>query len=289
MKEIHERAYAKVNLTLDVLGRREDGFHDMSMVMESLDICDFLRFEEKGEGIRVKTNLSFLPEDGNNLAAKAAKLFAEETGIAIEPLLIEIEKHIPVCAGTAGGSSDAAAVLRYLNRRFHGGLRAEKLAEMGGKAGADVSYCVGGGTVHAGGKGEVLTPLRALPRCIFVLCKPTFSVSTPVLFAEIDKHKIKRRPDTKGVLAAIEGGNLTEVARRLYNVFEDVLHPWQRAQVEHIKNTLVGMGAMGACMTGTGPTVYGIFTDESMAREAYEKLKAEFDDTFLCHNVDRLL
>lgn len=289
METIHERAYAKINLTLDVLGRREDGYHDMSMVMESLDLCDELRFTQVGEGITVKTNRSFLPENGENLAAKAAVAFAEATEISVAPLCVEIEKHIPVCAGTAGGSSDAAATLRWLNRRFEAGLSGEALAEIGGKVGADVSYCVAGGTVHAVGKGEILHPLRALPKCAFVLCKPPFSVSTPVLFGEIDRHKIRRRPDTKGMLEAIEQGDLVGVARRLYNVFEDVLSPWQRSQVEHIKNTLVNQGALGAAMTGTGPTVFGMFVGEAEAQNALKTLKAEFEDTYLCHNVGRML
>lgn len=288
MENGYERAYAKINLTLDVLGQRPDGYHDMNMVMESVNVCDFLHFEEKGEGITVKTNLSFLPENEDNLAAKAARVFSEHTGIKIDPICIEIEKNIPVCAGTAGGSSDAAAVLRYLNRRFSGGLTGEELGAIGGRVGADVSYCVGAGTVQAGGKGEILTPLRDLPPCTFVLCKPPFSVSTPALFAEIDRHKIKRRPDTAGILNAIEKGDLVEVARRLYNVFEDVLPTWQRTQVEHIKNTLVSMGALGATMTGTGPTAFGMFDQEDLAREAYETLKQEYEDTFLCQNVGRL-
>lgn len=289
METIHERAYAKVNLTLDVLGKREDGYHDMCMVMESVNVCDLLRFEEKGDEIRVKTNLSFLPEGGDNLAARAAALFARETGIQLPGLLIEIEKHIPVCAGTAGGSSDAAAVLRYLNRRFEVGLSGAELAAMGEKAGADVSYCVGGGTALAEGKGEKLTALTALPKCAFVLCKPAFSVSTPQLFAEIDKHKIRRRPDTAGVLKALEEGELVGVARRLYNVFEDVLPAWQRGQVESIKNALVDRGALGAAMSGTGPTAFGIFDDPEQAQDAYEALKRDYEDTFLCENVGRLL
>lgn len=288
MENAHERAYAKINLTLDVLGKREDGYHEMCMVMESVDVCDELRFTEKGEGITVKTNLSFLPEDGNNLAAKAAARFAEETGIDVTPLEIEIEKHIPVCAGTAGGSSDAAAVLRWLNRRFEAGLSTEALAALGAKVGADVSYCVGGGTALAEGKGEKLTALPGLPECWLVLCKPGFSVSTPALFAELDKHKIRRRPDTAGVRKALEEGDLVGVARRLYNVFEDVLPPWQRTQVEHIKNTLVSQGALGAAMSGTGPTAFGIFETEALAREACQTLKEEFEDTFLCKNVKRL-
>ena len=280
-----ERAYAKINLTLDVLGKREDGYHELSMVMESVDLADILRFSQVGQGVQVKTNLSFLPSGPTNLATKAALCFAEATGVAVEPLTIEIEKHIPVCAGTAGGSSDAAAVLRYLNRALNAGLSGEALQKIGEAVGSDVPYCVTGGTALAQGRGEVLVPLPSLPRCVFVLCKPNFSISTPALFAELDRHKIRRRPDTAGVQKALEAGDLAGVARRLYNVFEDVLPPRQAKAVAEIKNQLITCGALGANLSGTGPTVFGLFDDESLAREAFETLKETYPDTFLCSNV----
>lgn len=280
-----EQARAKINLTLDVTGKRPDGFHDMVMIMETVDLCDTLRFSHTGQGIRVKTNLSFLPEDGTNLAAVAANRFAEATGLAVEPLTIEIEKHIPVCAGTAGGSSDAAAVLRYLNRALEAGLSPSALAGIGAAVGSDVPYCVTGGTALAQGRGERLTPLPKLPRCTIVLCKPAFSISTPALFAQLDRCKISRRPDTQGACKALEDNDLAGVARRLYNVFEDVLPLRQKRAVEEIKHTLVNGGALGATMTGTGPTVFGIFHDETLAREACETLRESYPDTFLCHNV----
>lgn len=215
----------------------------------------------------------------------AANRFAEATGLAVEPLTIEIEKRIPVCAGTAGGSSDAAAVLRYLNRALGAGLSPSALAEIGAAVGSDVPYCVTGGTALAQGRGERLTPLPKLPRCAIALCKPAFSISTPALFAQLDRCKISRRPDTQGVRKALEDGDLAGVARRLYNVFEDVLPLRQKRAVEEIKHTLVNGGALGATMTGTGPTVFGIFDDEALAREACETLRESYPDTFLCHNV----
>lgn len=280
-----ERAWAKINLTLDVLGKRPDGYHELSMVMESVDLADILRFSHSGEGIRVKTNLAFLPSGPTNLAAKAALCFAQATGITVEPLTIEIEKHIPVCAGTAGGSSDAAAVLRYLNRTTGAGLSDQELQRLGEQVGSDVPYCVTGGTALAQGRGEVLTPLPSLPRCALVLCKPPFSISTPALFAELDRHKLRRRPDTAGVCKALEAGDLAGVARRLYNVFEDVLLPRQDRTVQEIKNRLITCGALGANLSGTGPTVFGLFADEALAQEACRALKESYPDTFLTHNV----
>lgn len=280
-----ERAFAKINLTLDVLGRREDGYHELCMVMETVDLADTLRFTHTGEGIHVKSNLSFLPTGGGNLAAAAALAFQEATGREVGGLVIEIEKRIPVCAGTAGGSSDAAAVLRYLNRATGAGLSNEALGRIARQVGSDVPYCVAGGTALAQGRGEELTALPPLPPCFFVLCKPPFSISTPTLFAEIDRHKIRRRPDTKGVLSALEAGDLTGVARRLYNVFEDVLPPRQARTVAELKNRLIMAGALGAVMTGTGSTVYGLFGAEAEAEAAFSELRENYGDTFLCRNV----
>lgn len=280
-----ERAWAKINLTLDVTAKRADGYHDMVMIMETVDLCDILRFSHTGQGVRVSSNLSFLPENDGNLAAIAANRFAQATGAAVEPLTIEIEKHIPVCAGTAGGSSDAAAVLRYLDRTLGTALSRDRMEQLGASVGSDVPYCIYGGTALAQGRGEVLTPLPRLPRCAIVLCKPSFSISTPALFAQMDRCKVTRRPDTKGVLRALEEGDLVGVARRLYNVFEDVLLPRQKRTVEEIKHTLVDGGALGATMTGTGPTVFGLFHDEGQARETWERLRESYPDTFLCHNV----
>lgn len=280
-----ERAWAKINLTLDVTGKRADGYHDMAMVMETVELCDILRFSHEGQGLQVRSNLNFLPEDAGNLAAIAARQFEKATGRSVEPLTIEIEKHIPVCAGTAGGSSDAAAVLRYLNRAMETHLSREELEEMGASIGSDVPYCVAGGTALAQGRGERLTNLPRLPRCGFVLCKPAFSISTPALFAQLDRCKLSRHPDTQGVRQALAVGDLAGVARRLYNVFEDVLLPRQRRAVDEIKHALIDGGALGAAMTGTGPTVFGLFADDDRASATAERLRESYPDTFFCHNV----
>lgn len=284
-QEGRELAYAKINLALDVLGKREDGYHELSMVMATVDLADTLTFVHDGEGVRVESQVSFLPTDRTNLAAAAALAFQKATGRRVEPLAIRMDKRIPVCAGTAGGSSDAAAVLRYLDRVMETHLSLEELQAIGETVGSDVPYCIMGGTALAEGRGERLTPLPPLPNCPAVLCKPHFSVSTPALFGEIDRCKLRRRPDTKGMLAALEAGDLQGVARRLYNVFEDALQPRRKRIVEEIKNTLVGEGALGAAMTGTGPTVFGLFGDEASAKTAYETLLEDYPHTFLCHTM----
>lgn len=283
---MQQQALAKLNLTLDVLGRREDGYHDMCMVMQSITLADTLTIKPTtGEGIHVSTNFEFLPNDDTNLAAKAAKAFWDARGEAHQALEIDIDKHIPVCAGMAGGSSDAAAVLRGLNEQAGKPYTLMELAKVGEAVGSDVPYCVLGGTALAEGRGEILTPLAPLPKCHVVVCKPGFPISTPALFRKIDQVDIVHRPDTAGMIAALESGDLTGVARRLYNVFEDALNDQQRASVNAIKNTLIEYGALGAAMSGSGPTVFGLFDDEEKAREAYQVLAKEYRESFLAQSV----
>ena len=280
------QARAKLNLTLDVLGKRPDGYHDLKMVMQSITLADDLTLEDNGTGeIRVRSNLSFLPGGEKNLAVKAALCFYRTLGREPRGLDISLDKRVPVCAGMAGGSSDAAAVLRALNQMEGQPFSREELARVGEQVGSDVPYCVLGCTALAEGRGERLTPLPALPQCWVVVCKPDFSISTPELFARIDGCKVRRRPDTDGVLAALEAGDLPEVARRMYNVFEDVLPERQRARVADIKNTLIQQGALGANMSGTGPTAFGLFEREEAAKAAFELLSQHYKETFLAQIV----
>lgn len=279
-------ANAKLNLTLDVLGRRPDGYHDMRMIMQSVELADLLDITQSGSGeLRVSTNLHFLPNNAKNLAAQAALRWWEAQGNASQGLDITIDKHIPVCAGMAGGSSDAAAVLRALNELEGAGLSPAQLARIGERVGSDVPYCVTGGTALAEGRGEVLAPLPPLPPCWVVLCKPEFSISTPALFAKIDSVKLRCRPDTQGVIAALEARDLVGVARRMYNVFEDALPERQRSRVNDIKNVLIQCGALGASMSGTGPTAFGLFDSEALAREAQERLTGVGGEVFLTRTV----
>lgn len=280
------QARAKLNLSLDVLGKRPDGYHDMKMVMQSITLCDKITVEDNGgQGIRVSSNVGFLPTNEKNLAVAAALRFYESLGKEPRSIDLALDKSIPVCAGMAGGSSDAAAVLRALNEMEGAPYDLMELAKVGEKVGSDVPYCVLGTTALAEGRGEVLTTLPALPKCWVVVCKPDFPVSTPELFGKIDRCKVRCRPDTDGMMRALEEGDLEGVARRMYNVFEDVLPERQRARVLDIKNTLIQCGALGANMSGTGPTAFGLFREKQSAETAYRQLKEQYQETYLAETV----
>ncbi len=279
-------AAAKLNLTLDVLGKRPDGYHDLRMLMQSVGLYDRLTLELREEsGILLHANRSFLPSDSRNLAVAAAERFLERVGRQGQGVYIELEKHIPVRAGLGGGSSDAAAVLRGLNELLGAGLSGQELEKLGEQVGSDVPYCIRGGTALAEGRGELLTPLRPLPHCYVAVCKPAFPISTPTLFSRIDSLRLRCRPDTAGALEALAQGDLGGLARRMYNVFEEALPPSRRGDVERIKSVLIDQGALGACMSGTGPTVFGLFREEGDARGAVEALREEYQEVFLGETV----
>ncbi len=280
------KANAKLNLTLDVLGKRPDGYHDLSMIMQSIDLCDTLNLEKNDSGtLSLSTNLSFLPNGEKNLGAIAARMFWAALGQGDRGLEINISKCIPVCAGMAGGSSDAAAVLRALNQMEGEPFTLRELAEIGEQVGSDVPYCVLGCTALAEGRGEILTELPALPPCWVVVSKPDFPISTPELFGRIDHVKLRCHPDTKGAIEALKAGDLAGVARRMYNVFEDALPERQHIRVADIKNVLIQCGALGANMSGSGPTAFGLFDEKWRAEEACARLRETVKDTFLAHTV----
>lgn len=283
-------AYAKLNLSLDVLNKRPDGYHEMKMVMQTVSLRDSLTVETgTGRPLEMRSNLGFLPADEHNLAAAAALALCRETGTDPGGLSIRLDKSIPVCAGMAGGSADAAAVLRGLNELLGLGLSQTRLEEIGALVGSDVPYCVGGGTALAEGRGEVLTPLPPLPRCHVVLCKPAFSVSTPELFRALDGCRIRRRPDTAGLTEALAAEDLPGVARRMYNVFEHVLPQRRYQEICAIKNSLIQHGALGASMSGTGPTVFGLFDRQQAAEDAWSALRAQYQETFLVESMGPLM
>ena len=276
-------AYAKLNLTLDILGRRDDGYHDLAMVMQSITLCDDVTVTlTDAPGIVCRCGT--LPGDDSNLAVKAAKAFFTETLIAPRGLAIDIEKRIPMQAGMAGGSTDAAAVLHALRELLAPELSTQVLEKIGEAVGSDVPYCVRGGTALAEGRGETLTTLKAAPRFHVVICKPDFPLSTPTLFKRSDAVEIADRPDTEGMLAAIEEGNALGVSARVFNVFEAVLDVQER-EVFTIKERLLSLGASAAAMTGSGPTVFGLFTDAQAAQTAYNTLKAAYVQTYLAEFV----
>ena len=282
-----EPAYAKLNLTLDILGKRPDGYHDMRMVMQSVTLADEVSVELLPEpGLDITADLPFLPKGEGNIAGKAAAAFFRETGLPQRGLSVHIRKRIPVCAGMAGGSSDGAAVLRVLRRALAPEMSREDLEKIGGQVGSDVPYCIRGGTVLAEGRGEVLTDLPPLPPCHIVVCKPQFSVSTPELFAQVRVQRLRFHPRTEELRAALEQGDLEAAALRLYNVFEEVL-PRRCAPVFEIKSRLLDLGAMAASMTGSGPSVFGIFRDEGPARAAAAVLGEQFPQTFFCRPAEK--
>lgn len=283
-------AYAKLNLSLDVLDKRPDGYHEMKMVMQTVTLRDRIALETgTGRPLEMRSNLGFLPADEHNLAAAAALALCRETGTDPGGLSIKLDKTIPVCAGMAGGSADAAAVLRGLNEVLRLGLSQTRLEEIGALVGSDVPYCVGGGTALAEGRGEILTSLPSLPHCHIVLCKPAFSVSTPELFRALDGCRIRRRPDTAGLIDALTAGDLPGVARRMYNVFEDVLPQRRYQEICTIKNVLIQHGALGASMSGTGPTVFGLFDRQQAAEDARAALAPLYRETFLVESMGTLM
>ena len=276
MTEIHEKAYAKINISLDVTAKRPDGYHDMVMVMQTVSLCDELVIaKDDSRRVRAESNLRFIPTDERNLAVRAALKYLEAVGEKGQGIHIRMEKAIPVGAGMAGGSSDAAAVLRGMNALYGGKLSKEELLTLASAVGSDVAFCVGGGTALAKGRGELLSPLPDLPDCTFLICKPEFSISTPELFKKLDAVPLRRHPDTAGILRALEDGNLRDICHRLYNVFEDVDDRRFR-EVREIKSRLLDFGALGALMTGTGSAVFGVFPAGADVESACQQLQKEY-------------
>ena len=280
MKET-AKAFAKINISLDIISKMPDGYHEMLMIMQTVSLCDEISVEcVPGEGFEIKTNLEYIPGDERNIAAKSAGAFFEYTGIRGYRTKINIKKNIPVSAGLGGGSADGACVLRMLNKMFSTNLDIKQLEGIGVRVGADIPFCVSGGTRLARGRGEVLLDIAPLPDCYIVICKPPFSFSTPELFRRIKCEKIRLRPDTEAIIEELEQGSLAGAARRMYNVFEDFL-PRGADEIEKVKYSMSDAGAKGAVMTGSGSAVFGIFDDITNAESAYDKLKTQYKDCYL--------
>ena len=273
-------APAKINLSLDILGKRPDGYHELCMVMQSVTLHDTLVIRRAGTGVSLTCADSTVPCDGRNLILRAAEAFTAATGIAPEGLSVELIKRTPSSAGLAGGSADAAAMLRALRTLYCPDMTQAALEAIGLQVGSDVPFCLRGGTVLARGRGEVMEDLPPLPSWPVVLCKPDFGISTPMLFGRVRVNELQNRPDTAGLLAAVAEKSLHGVAERLCNVFEEVLPP-ECAGVFVIRDRLRELGAVNAVMSGSGSTVFGIFDDEGKARRAYEALSADYRETFL--------
>lgn len=266
-------AYAKINLGLDVVRRLPNGYHQVKMVMQSVGLGDELTFEEGETGIAITTDAEELPTGEDNLVYKAARLMLDKYGIS-SGLRIHLRKNIPIAAGMAGGSTDAAATMKGINHLFRLGLTPAQLMEDGVSIGADVPYCILGGTALAEGIGEKLTPLPPMPPCHILIHKPDISVSTKYVYTHLDAQGIARHPDIDGMTEAIRTGILTGITDRMENVLETVTVP-AHPVIDTIKKQMLGLGAANSLMSGSGPTVFGIFPDMAKAQTALERLREE--------------
>jgi 4-diphosphocytidyl-2-C-methyl-D-erythritol kinase len=275
MDKIQLKALAKINLGLDVLRRREDGYHEVKMIMQTISLYDELMLKKiKKPEIQLRTNLPYLPTNENNLAYQAAKLLMEEYQIP-GGLLIQLEKKIPVAAGMAGGSSDAAAVLWGVNQMYHLGLSRKELMERGVRLGADVPYCILRGTALAEGIGEKLKTLPPMPKCYLLIAKPGISVSTKFVYENLHVNELeaKKHPDVDAMIIALRQKDLALLSARMGNILELVTIP-AHPVIDKIKQEMQKAGALGAMMSGSGPTVFGIFDTQPKARKAYRALRA---------------
>lgn len=277
MREIRKHAHAKINLGLDVLRRRPDGYHEVRMIMQTIGLHDEITIERTLDaGIEISTNMEGLPVNKDNLIYKAARLLMDEFHIT-DGVRMKLQKNIPVAAGMAGGSSDAAAVLLGVNEMFDLGLDLEELKKRAVCIGADVPYCVMGGTALAEGIGEILTPLPAIPECHILIAKPPIEVSTGFVYTNLRADELKSHPDIDGQIEAVQKGDLHKMCERMGNVLETVTIPAYPV-IGEIRDLMLENGALNAMMSGSGPTVFGIFEQEESAREAAARLKSADED-----------
>lgn len=285
MITLTEGAFAKLNLTLDVLNRREDGYHELRSIMQAITIRDDIELLlDTGKPWCLQCDREGIPTDERNLAWRAARVFFDELGDEPDGLEIRITKRIPSQAGLGGGSADAAAVLRALNRSRGYPLSVLALSELGARVGSDVPFCVLCGTALAEGRGERLTALTEMPEMLFVICKPPLSLSTPELYTRLDAITIGQRPDTTAMRAALQRNDLVEVGKNLCNVFEQVVLP-EHPELNYIKSVMMTYGAYGAQMTGSGSAVFGLFDSFEYAAVACTMLKENYPDVFIAKSV----
>ena len=285
MLKITEPAYAKINLTLDVLRKRPDGYHDIKSIMQTVSLRDEVEVcLGTGKPWEVCCNKTGVPLDRKNLAWRAAEAFFRGTGIDPNGLQITIRKQIPMEAGLGGGSADAAAVLRGLNRAYSELISLDRLAQLGAAVGSDVPFCVIGGAAMAEGRGERLRRIPGMPQCNMILCKPRFSSSTPALYQKLDEMTIPDRPDQDAMENALRSGDLKKIAEHLCNVFEPVV-AGEHEEIAFIRKICLESGAMGVCMSGSGSAVFAIFPDVCSAERAKNTLIEAGIQTFLTHPV----
>lgn len=285
MTTLYEPAYAKLNLTLDVLGKREDGYHDLKSVMQTISLRDDIEIDVgTGKPWVLRCTNDAIPTDERNLAWKAAKVYLDAMNKDPNGLEIRITKRIPSEAGLGGGSADAAAVLRALNKYYDNPLSILALAELGSQVGSDVPFCTLCGTAMVEGRGERLRKLPDMPDCVFVVCKPDFSVSTPVLYNEIDSCAIAKRPDNVAMESALLAGDLGKVAENLHNVFDSIVTQ-KHLELNYIKSIFNSYGAVGYQMTGSGSAVFAIVPDFEFAAVICNMLKDNYPQVFIAKPV----
>ncbi|MDR5587738.1 MULTISPECIES: 4-(cytidine 5'-diphospho)-2-C-methyl-D-erythritol kinase [Clostridium] len=277
------KAYAKINISLDVIGKREDGYHLLKMIMQNIDLYDIVQVEKIPSGISLKCNKSYVPTDERNLAYKAANLFKETYNIK-SGICINIEKNIPVSAGLAGGSTDAAAVLKIMNKMFNINASQQELMNLGLNLGADVPYCICGGTALCEGIGEKVTKLKPFRNKILVVVKPPFGVSTKEVYKAFDLSKVIFHPKTNELISNIKKNNIDFIANNMKNLLENVTLGRYKI-ISTIKEEINTCGALGSMMSGSGPTVFGFFDDMLKAQKCYEKMKEKYVDVFITRTI----
>lgn len=285
MTTLYEGAFAKINLTLDVLGRREDGYHDLSSIMQTVSIRDDIELDiGTGKPWKLTCDKDFVPCDSSNLAWKAAEAFFKATGMDPDGLEIRITKRIPAQAGLGGGSADAAAVLRALNRHYGAPMSILALAELGASVGSDVPFCVLCGTALVEGRGERIRKLADMPDCCIVVCKPNFSCSTAELYTKLDASTIGKRPDNTAMQSALLAGDLLGVAQNLCNVFDPVVTQ-EHLELNYIKSIFNSYGSIGQQMTGSGSAVFAIVENFEYAAVICNMLKGNYEQVYICKPV----
>lgn len=279
------KAYAKINISLDIVGKREDGYHLLEMIMQNIDLYDEIEVNQCESGIHLKCNKAYVPTDERNIAYKAAKLFMDIYNIK-SGVEINIKKNIPVAAGLAGGSTDGAATLKAMRNLYKKDITDEELMEIGLKIGADIPYCIKGGTALCEGIGEVITELNSFKDKILVVVKPNFGLSTKEVYKDFDISKIYKHPSTKEIISAIENDDFIFVCENMKNVLENVSIK-KKPIINKIKKDMIKMGAKGALMSGSGPTVFAFFDDMMKAQRCFETLKKEYEETFITRTINK--
>lgn len=285
MTTLYEGAFAKLNLTLDVLGKREDGYHDLQSVMQTISIRDDIEIDVgTGKAWTLECDKPGIPTDETNLAWKAARVYCETLKIDPNGIAIRITKRIPSQAGMGGGSADAAAVLRALNRHYDSPLSIMALAELGAQVGSDVPFCVLCGTAMVEGRGERLRKLPDMPDCVFVVCKPDFSASTPEIFRKLDECAIAKHPDNRAMESALLAGDLGKVAEQVYNVFDPVVTQ-DHLELNYIKSIMNSYGSLAQQMTGSGSAIFGIMPSFEFAAVVCNMLKDNYPNVYIAKPV----